>query len=47
MEMETAIRVQNLDEAVYVSHSTNTFEKIMNSTIFRLAWVNSWADCAL
>ena len=32
--MDTVIRVQNLDEAVCISHGTNTHEKGMNPTVF-------------
>ena len=32
-EMDTVIRVQILDKAVYISHSTNTLGKGMNPTI--------------
>ena len=32
--MDTATRVQILDETDYISHSTNTFEKSMNPIIF-------------
>ena len=33
MEMDTATRVQNLDETDCISHSTNTFGKVMNPII--------------
>ena len=35
--MDMAIRVQNLDESVYISRSANTIKKVMNPTIFPLA----------
>ena len=35
-EMDTATRVQILDEADYISHITNTFGKGMNSIILPL-----------
>ena len=35
--METATRVQTLDEVEYISHNTNTFRKGMNQTILSLA----------
>ena len=31
--MDTVIKVQNLDEAVYISHTGTTFGKGMNQTI--------------
>ena len=34
--MDTATRVQNLDEAVYISHSTNTLRTGMNPIILRV-----------
>ena len=37
--MEMATRVQMLDEAVCISHSTNTLDKGMNPTILPLAMV--------
>ena len=35
--MESMTRVQNLDEAVYISHRANTFEKVVYPTILALA----------
>ena len=32
--MDTATQVQNLDEAVYISHSANTLGKAMNPILF-------------
>ena len=43
--MDMATRVQILDEAVCISHSANTLEKVMNPNILLLA--NSSADWAL
>ena len=35
--MYTVIQVQTLDEAVYISYSTNTLGKTMNPTILSIA----------
>ena len=40
-ELDTAMRVQILDEAVYISHSVNTLWKGMNSLFSLQLWVNS------
>ena len=46
LEMDTLNRVQNLIEAVFSSHNTNTLEKTFNPTFLSasLLWVNSRAD---
>ena len=45
LEMDTATRVQILDEVVCISHSANTLGKDMQCS-FQI-WVNSRVDCAL
>ena len=43
--MDTAIRVQILDESVCISHCVNNIGKGMNTTTFPPAMgENSWAD---
>ena len=42
--MDTATRVQILDEAVYISYSANTPDKGMYSVIVPQLSVNSMAD---
>ena len=48
LEMDTVIQVQIHDEAVCISHCSNTLGKIMHPTILSLQlWINSRADWAL
>ena len=43
--MDTATRVQTLDEAVSISFNTNTLGKGMNPTIpYSQLWINGGAD---
>ena len=42
--MDTATRVQILDETDCISHSTNSLGKGMNPIILPQLWVNSRAD---
>ena len=48
LEMDTATRVQILDQTNCISHSTNTLGKKYESSYYpSQLWVNSWADWVL
>ena len=46
-EIDPAIQVQNLNEAVCISHRYNTLGKDMNKLFFLQMWINGRVDDSL